>query len=677
MRASIAITAVFLLTALTTANSRAVDAQEERKRSPIIVTEDMALGGDGCDAVSIFDGDELESIHSGDTYHSPGRLTANPELSLIVSSPSNGWFLEDERTANYEPFLYFTEKNDQAPSGWRDGVLIGAEFASNGAIVMLPEDGEALVTTARDHQQYSRFIAYRGVPPYRLSRATIPKGGPPVRRIRVTASSSRFDAMPAEVMLDPDGRTAHIVTTDARLHSLNIDSLTESDPPIELQPYQGDRDPFFTDYSNLIHAIQSPDGRYIVTNRWESNLLNVADLVQRRAWTVELDADVKTIGGIALNGTPVNGNVLAVHSGSRVLTYEWQSVGRLVELGELDVGREPATKEQTGPSWAIAWTEEGDRLVAAVDAIDGEFMVIDVLDGGRTLAPIDVLETCSTVKNYANDIWTRSFVLPTFTPTTVPSATLSPTPTATAEQTPTATVTPSPTSVQTSTPAPSRTPTATPSPTPGPIYLPILLREHCTPDQRRTDVVLVVDASSSMLDETATGRTKLVAAVAAAGTFLDQLELGDGDQAAIVSFNAVATVHAELTSHRPTLNAAMARIDPASQTCLVCGVEAGALELASTRRRSDNTPLLIVLTDGLSNPRPSSEAVDRAAQAKNAGVIIHTIGLGDTLDFDALEAIASEPAYFHRAPGAEDLAAIYQHIAVEIPCPPSRYWGRR
>jgi hypothetical protein len=88
------------------------------------------------------------------------------------------------------------------------------------------------------------------------------------------------------------------------------------------------------------------------------------------------------------------------------------------------------------------------------------------------------------------------------------------------------------------------------------------------------------------------------------------------------------------------------------------------------------TPLS-VLTDGLSNPRPASEAVERAAEAKAEGVVIHTIGLGDTLDFKALEAMASRPDDSHRAPDGEDLAAIYAQIAVEIPCPPSRYWGRR
>jgi hypothetical protein len=34
-------------------------------------------------------------------------------------------------------------------------------------------------------------------------------------------------------------------------------------------------------------------------------------------------------------------------------------------------------------------------------------------------------------------------------------------------------------------------------------------------------------------------------------------------------------------------------------------------------------------------------------------------------------------SYYYRAPDGEDLAEIYEAIAVEIPCPAEGYWGRR
>ncbi len=113
-----------------------------------------------------------------------------------------------------------------------------------------------------------------------------------------------------------------------------------------------------------------------------------------------------------------------------------------------------------------------------------------------------------------------------------PTATLTSTATPTSGMTPTST--PPPTASMTPTGTP--TPTATPTPSPWPLYLPLCLREECVPGTQRMDVALVIDASSTMLEQTRGHRTKLGAAVEAVGGFLDNLAL-PLDQAAIVEFN--------------------------------------------------------------------------------------------------------------------------------------------
>jgi Mg-chelatase subunit ChlD len=193
------------------------------------------------------------------------------------------------------------------------------------------------------------------------------------------------------------------------------------------------------------------------------------------------------------------------------------------------------------------------------------------------------------------------------------------------------------------------------------------------------DAVLVLDASQSMLEAAAPGspQTKLDASREAARAFLDVLHLDQGDQASLVAFNAQATLLTGLTTDRSALDAALASIVPAPQTCLVCGVDAGAIELTSPRHKPGNAPVLILLTDGRSNPRPVSEAVVRAAEAKSVGVRVYTIGLGSELDEAALRAMASGAgAYFH-APSGQELAGIYREIAVDIPCPAGAFWGGR
>lgn len=63
--------------------------------------------------------------------------------------------------------------------------------------------------------------------------------------------------------------------------------------------------------------------------------------------------------------------------------------------------------------------------------------------------------------------------------------------------------------------------------------------------------------------------------------------------------------------------------------------------------------------------------------AKAEGVFVFTVGLGDTLDVDALGQIASRPAWFYTAPDAEALTDIFRAIAGTIPCPAAVFWGGR
>ena len=147
-------------------------------------------------------------------------------------------------------------------------------------------------------------------------------------------------------------------------------------------------------------------------------------------------------------------------------------------------------------------------------------------------------------------------------PITVTGSCLPDTPTPSPTATSTATATPPPTSTATAT----LTPTPTPTLQSRPLYLPVALREVCLPSQQHVDVVLVLDASTSMLQPTERGGSKLEAARAAAAAFLGQLRLDDGDQASIVTFNSDAQMAQHLTADRGALDTALAGIEAAPQT---------------------------------------------------------------------------------------------------------------
>jgi hypothetical protein len=256
--------------------------------------------------------------------------------------------------------------------------------------------------------------------------------------------------------------------------------------------------------------------------------------------------------------------------------------------------------------------------------------------------------------------------LPTWTPTAEPTATSTVVPTATPTAPPSASVTPS-------TPPPSATATQAPQP----ILLPILPHDApCSPKLVHTDVALVIDASSSMEELTRAGRSKIAAARSAAIEFLRHLQL-PGDQAAVVAFNSSAWRPQALTGDPITLANALAAIRTASGTRIDLGVRMAAEELTGPLHRSGNNRAMIVLTDGYNSPEPAESAIAAATAAKSQGIRLFTVGLGAAVDETTLRTMASQASDYLRAPDGEDLAAIYERIAVVIPCPPERFWPRQ
>jgi Mg-chelatase subunit ChlD len=264
---------------------------------------------------------------------------------------------------------------------------------------------------------------------------------------------------------------------------------------------------------------------------------------------------------------------------------------------------------------------------------------------------------------------------PTTTPTTAATATRTPSATPRASDTPAATHTPAdtpvPTLTRTPTPAPSATATATPESVA--VYLPITVRQVCKPGEVHTDVILIIDASSSMREPSGT-TTKLDAARKAALDFVDNLQLGQ-DQAAVVSFNAQARLDLPLSRDRAALERAINGISTAAGTRIDLALERAGQELASGRPIAGNNRAVILLTDGRTDAGTSDRALAAAASLKSGKAAIYTIGLGADVDAVFLRQIASSPLMYLEAPTADQLAGIYEEIAGSLPCPGGVFWG--
>ncbi len=244
----------------------------------------------------------------------------------------------------------------------------------------------------------------------------------------------------------------------------------------------------------------------------------------------------------------------------------------------------------------------------------------------------------------------------TMTPTPSPSASPAASSTATAP----ATSTPTATSTRTHTPK-RRT-----------VYLPVLIHP-CDPLGSNVDVVLVIDASTSMREISATGLTKLAAAQAAARAFLQELRLPQ-DRVALVSFNERSYLLQGLTGDMRELERALAAIETAQYTRIDLGISEAHGELVGQRRVADHLPAMIVLTDGKNNPEPVGTAVEAAGKAKDDGIRVFAIGLGDEAEEEALEDMASSPGDYFHAPSADDLGEIDRRIARVVACPPGTIW---
>ncbi len=259
---------------------------------------------------------------------------------------------------------------------------------------------------------------------------------------------------------------------------------------------------------------------------------------------------------------------------------------------------------------------------------------------------------------------------------------------------------PTATLASTLTPTLAPSPTATTEPEIRPVYLPLVLNESCIRRQVHADVVLVLDTSTSMLRETRAGRTKLRAMQAAADTFIGLMELEPNrglahDQLAVVGFNNRAWIQHSLSVEEGALRQSVASLSEqvAEGTRLDLALRWGSKALQSPIRSSDNTPVLILLTDGMPNrvptPQPSGSqeetVIAEAAAAKELGARVYTIGVGvpdatdpaERINPLLLRAVASKPSMYYETPDAEDLARIYSEIAYEIGCPRERVWGRR
>ena len=177
--------------------------------------------------------------------------------------------------------------------------------------------------------------------------------------------------------------------------------------------------------------------------------------------------------------------------------------------------------------------------------------------------------------------------------------------------------------------------------------------EYTGEDQKDgLDVVLAIDSSGSMSSNDRQGLRK-----EAAKNFVDKL--GENDRCAVIDFDSGASLVCPLTTDKSSLLAAIDSVNSSGGTNLSNPVSTGIDEL--TKDENNHYKYIILLTDG-----NGSYSSTYSQQALDAGIVIYTIGLGNSVDTSLLTEIASFTGgkYYH-ATTADDLIGIYDDTASE------------
>lgn len=188
-----------------------------------------------------------------------------------------------------------------------------------------------------------------------------------------------------------------------------------------------------------------------------------------------------------------------------------------------------------------------------------------------------------------------------------------------------------------------------------------------------TDVVLAIDLSGSMNNDSDNPPQPLTDALNAASDFVHGLK--DDDQVSVVTFATNASVSTELTNlHGAVANSITGlTIDETEEAGFTNTVEAlkiAAKELGSERHNGNARRVLVLLTDGLPTAPGEedvvAEAIVESLNLQDDNIEIYAIGLGEGSDKNFISGMASDETNAYFAPTGADLASIYSEITSSL-----------
>lgn len=185
--------------------------------------------------------------------------------------------------------------------------------------------------------------------------------------------------------------------------------------------------------------------------------------------------------------------------------------------------------------------------------------------------------------------------------------------------------------------------------------------------------MLLIDVSGSMNDDSLDPPQPLTDAKSAATDFVTRLS--ELDKVGLISFGTTAKINQSLTFiHTFTKEAVHSLIikpeEETGSTNTGEGLRLVRQEFAALAGVKTERKIAILLTDGKANapddPGGEEYAIDHAIKAKNEGIILYTIGLGDNVNETFLRSLADSGEHYYQAADSRDLDGIYRSISDAI-----------
>lgn len=165
------------------------------------------------------------------------------------------------------------------------------------------------------------------------------------------------------------------------------------------------------------------------------------------------------------------------------------------------------------------------------------------------------------------------------------------------------------------------------------------------------DIVLAIDSSGSMGWNDPDDLRK-TAAKQFVNAFLS------GDQGSVVDFDDSAIIKIHLTKNKEDIKAAIDTIDSSGETNIDIAVNTGINELLSLNAITDNSKIIVLLTDGQGT---YSSTTTKRAQDNN--VKVYTVGLSSGVDETLLGNIANDTGgKYYQIASSEDLLDAFKRV---------------